>query len=200
MLDVVEFQVDLIGMGVGAAELAAIVCQQRRYGDPPLPVEREGVIMQNRHGGLRLLRRVQEAKRIAAISVHHGMQIDLAHALEMAHVEGILGEQLPWSAALYMPFPEAGVGFLDLGDLLRGEFDRLFGRLLFQFEQALILLAHSVLDQDVLDGGGADGNALQFELVAQTHTPPTGVRQAHGQDVLHGLRRGGERVAVVDGR
>ena len=80
--------------------------------------------MQDSDGGLRHLGGMQEAEGIGTIRIHHGVQVDLANAVEFADVEGIGGQQLPRSAALNMPLAEAGVGFLYLDDLLRGQLER----------------------------------------------------------------------------
>jgi len=44
--------------------------------------------------------------------------------------EGVLGQELPGTAGLDMPFPVAGIGLLYEGYLLGREFDWLGGRLL----------------------------------------------------------------------
>ena len=116
--------------------------------------------MQQGHGGFWLLGGVEEAKGKAAIGVYHHMQIDLAHALECAYEEGILGQQLARPTALSMALPGAGIGLLDLGHLLGREGAGLLENPLFQLEETLITAAHAMLDQNLLDHRRAHRKAL----------------------------------------
>jgi len=69
MPDVVEGQVDFVGMAVCPAELAAIIGQHCRDGQGVLPVEGQDVVVSHRHLYFWLLGRVQEAEGDAAVGV-----------------------------------------------------------------------------------------------------------------------------------
>lgn len=103
-----------------------------------------------------LLGRVQKAESGAAVGVHHRVQVDLAHPFEPPHVEGIGAQQLAGTAALPMAFAETRIGLLNLGHLFSAQLDRLLSHLLFELEQALVLAAQAVLEQDVLHRRRAD--------------------------------------------
>jgi hypothetical protein len=49
------------------------------------------------------------------------MQVDLSYSLQMPDEEGVLVEQIPRTAALYMTLLELGVVLLDEGDLFSRE-------------------------------------------------------------------------------
>jgi len=66
----------------------------RFYGQVEVSIERQHVVVQHRHGRLGLLGDVQEAEGIAAEGIDHGVQIDLADALEAADKERVGRQQL----------------------------------------------------------------------------------------------------------
>ena len=120
--------------GAWCRRTAAIVGQNGRHRDVTLLVEGEDIVVQDGDCGFGLLGSVQEAEGIAAIGVHHHMEVDVAHALEPTDVEGILAQQLARPAGLDVAFPEAGVVLLDQRHLLRCQCQGFLGSLLFQFE------------------------------------------------------------------
>jgi hypothetical protein len=82
VLDVVERQVELVRVPLGAAELAAIVGEHGLNRQVELPVERQDIVVQDRHRGFRLLADVQKAEGVGAVGVDHGVQIDPADTFE----------------------------------------------------------------------------------------------------------------------
>jgi len=116
MLDVIQLQVELIGMTVSTAEFTAIVGQYRLDTQPVLPIKRQDIIAQ-----FGLLGSVQEAEGKAAVGIHNGMQVDVGHPLEMPDEEGVLAKQLAGCVALHMPFAERRVVLLDKGNLFAAE-------------------------------------------------------------------------------
>ena len=84
VLDVVQRQVQFVGVALGAAELAAVVGQDRLHLQAPTSVLRQDVVMEDQRGMLRHLRRVQVPEGVGAIGVHHGLEVHLADALERA--------------------------------------------------------------------------------------------------------------------
>ena len=107
----VERQVELIRMLLGAAELAAVVGQHRAHRQIELAIEGQHLVVQHRDGRFGLLGDVQEAERVAAEGIHHGMQVDLADALERADEEGVLAKQLARLGAFDVTLAEARVCF-----------------------------------------------------------------------------------------
>ena len=97
MLDVVERQIELVRVSLGAAELAAIVGEHGFDRQVELFVERQDVV-------------VQEAEGVGAEGVDHGMQVDATEAFQCPHHEGVGGEQLARPAALDVPLPKAWIG------------------------------------------------------------------------------------------
>lgn len=87
-------------MGLGTAELTPIVGQDRIHRHLSLFIERQHVVVQDGHRRIGLLGGVQEAKGMAAVGIHRGAQVHLALAFEVAHKEGILGQELAGTAAL----------------------------------------------------------------------------------------------------
>ena len=90
VLDVPELKEQLVGVMVGAAaELAPVVAQHG--GDPSLVgVEgREDLVVHDVHGGDRELVGVEPAPGIAGVAIDGGLEIDLAHALDMADEKGV---------------------------------------------------------------------------------------------------------------
>ena len=87
-------EVELVGVALGPAELAAVVGQDRADRQVEVAVERQHVVVQHRHRRLGLLGDVQEAEGVGAEGVDHRVQVDLADALEAADEEGVGREQL----------------------------------------------------------------------------------------------------------
>ena len=73
MLDVVEVQVQFVGVLRPPAELRAVVRQNRTHFQTVRRVERQHVIVHDRHRRFRLLGGVQKAERVTAVCVHHRM-------------------------------------------------------------------------------------------------------------------------------
>ena len=76
MLDLVERQVELVRVALGAAELAAVVGEHRPHRQIQVAVERQDLVVQHGHRRLRLLGDVQEAEAVAAVGVDHRVQVD----------------------------------------------------------------------------------------------------------------------------
>ena len=113
---------------------------------------------------------MQLGKGEAAVGVYHCLQVVPAYAgipnpLGLAHIEGVLAEQLGGCAAFHAAFPEAGIGPLNSSYLLGCLLDLAPGSLLFQFQQSLILGPHGVLVEDPLYGRSRYPNTHQRKLV-----------------------------------
>lgn len=83
------------------------------------------MIVQHGHGGFGPLGGEQEPEGIAAIGVHHGVQLVSADALRTAKGKGVLAEHLSPAAAFHVALAEGGVLLLQKLDLLRGKVDGL---------------------------------------------------------------------------
>jgi hypothetical protein len=91
------------------------------------------------------------------------VQIDLAHALQHAHKEGISTQQLAGTTALDVPLAKTQVGFLDPHHLFRHQLDVVLARPPFQLEQPFVTAPQVVLVQDVLDRRCADIHPFQLQ-------------------------------------
>jgi hypothetical protein len=87
-------------MALGAAELSTVVGEDGADRQVEVAVERQHVVVQHGDCRLGLLRDVQEAEGIRSVGVDHGVQVDLADALEGADEEGVSREQLARRVAL----------------------------------------------------------------------------------------------------
>ncbi len=143
---------------------------------------------------------MQEAKGIRAVGIHHGVQIDLADALEGPHQKRILGQEFARRAALHMPLPKTRVGFLDGGDLLRREVDGFACYPFFELEEPLKARPNAMLDEDALNRGATHRDALQLQMRREPHTAPGRMRQRERHNLLSNLRRSRLRMRLVDWR
>ena len=100
-----SWEEQLVKMTVGvAAERAFVVAQ---YGGDPCLMRVEGgedLVVHDVHGGDRELVGVEAVPGIAGVAIDGGLEIDLAHALEMADEEGVAG-----MAGVDVAFTELGL-------------------------------------------------------------------------------------------
>ena len=89
MLDAVEIQIQLVGVPLGVAELTPVVGEHGLDVQLALPIERQYVVVQDRHGGLGLLGDMQEGEGVRAVGIDDRMQVDLTHPLEAADKERV---------------------------------------------------------------------------------------------------------------
>ena len=91
-------KVEFVRVLLGPAEFAAVVGEHGFHWQVQLAVEGQHIIVQNRHRRFGLLGDVEKAEGVAAVGVHHRVQVDLAHPLERADEEGVGGQELARSA------------------------------------------------------------------------------------------------------
>lgn len=96
------------------------------------------MIVQHRHGRLRLLRDVQEAKGAEGEAIDHRVEIDLADALRTTDEEDVGAQKLTRRGTFDMALLEARVQILDEGGLFRRDLDGLAGIGLFQGQPPVI--------------------------------------------------------------
>ena len=150
--DALELEEQLVGMLIlAAAELAAIVAE---HGVDPRTVLLEGrqdLVVQGLDRGDRHLVGEQLRPGIAGMAVDHGLQVDLADALEHADEERVDRHQGAGVGGLDMALAELGAEALQEPRLLRRELDRLLGAGLFQAQQPLVLGEQIVAAPDTTD-------------------------------------------------
>src|SRR5262249_43916024 len=93
-----------------------------------------------------------------------------------------------------------GIGFLNLDDLLRGEFKWFGDELLLEFQQAVKFGSHTMLDEDALDRRAADRDTMQLEMLAEADTAPGWMLEAQRDNPLDHLGRRRLRMRLVNGR
>ena len=116
------------------------------------------------------------------------MQADPAHTLEHIDIKRVLGKYFPRPTALKMPLPEAGIGLLDPGHLLRAQLDLVCETALLELQQSLVASTYVMLVENILNGGITDFDPFKSQAVAQLIASPSGMFQAKCQDPLHLLR------------
>lgn len=143
-------------MGILPAELQPVVSQDGFHLETLLMVKGQGVVVNDCHSCFRLFGSVQETKDEAIVGIYHHVQVDPSYPFEHTYVKSVLGEQFHRFAALHVLFPEAGIGFLNPGHLISGQFNLLVQTALFQLQQPFIACSQRVFVQNVLDGGKGD--------------------------------------------
>ena len=114
VLDVLELQEELVGVLVRpAAVLASVVAQDRPDLYALLLEEGQHVVVQDLDGGHRHLRAVEPGPAEAAEAVQHGLDVDLADALERTREEGVHGHKLARGMDFDVALAELGVGTLE---------------------------------------------------------------------------------------
>ncbi len=119
VFDIVQGQLELVGVGVGATVLPSVVRQDGVHRNVPILVEGQHIVVYYRHGGFWEVAGMQKPEGVAAIRIDHGIEVDLANPFELAHIKQILTQQRTRTAGPDMPFAKAGIGPLDEGDLHR---------------------------------------------------------------------------------
>lgn len=74
VLGVVERQIELVGVSVAESALPAVVPEDCRDLQAPLPVKRKHVVVEHGHAGVRALGDVEEGEGALGVGVHHGVQ------------------------------------------------------------------------------------------------------------------------------
>ena len=137
---------------------------------------------------------------LVVAGVHHGLQIDIAGALEVADAEGVLAQQLtPGRVLSTCRSLKQGLAF-SMAITWAGMSSSLRQGLGLEPEQPFEAGTQLVLVEDILDGRAGHGDAAQLELGADPDAAAGGILAGHGEDLVDHLRWGGGQMAVVDGR
>jgi len=92
-------------MIVCPAEFLAIVRQNSTDGKSMLLIKRQDVIVNQRCGTFRFFTGMKKAKRIRAICINAGVEIDLSHPLQIAHKHRILAQKIAPDGTIPHAFP-----------------------------------------------------------------------------------------------
>src|SRR5215468_6986101 len=95
VIDVLDGEVELVFMALGAAKLGAAVGQHPRQPDVVLGVERHHAVIEDLGRGDRRLAIIELGEGDFGIGVDHGLLIDPTDPLQGADVEGVLGAAIP---------------------------------------------------------------------------------------------------------
>ena len=79
------------------------VGQNRTHLEASVFILRQHIVVKNDHGMLREFACVQIPEGKSAIGIHHRLQVDLAHLLEGAYVEGVLTQDTQGHAHFLSP-------------------------------------------------------------------------------------------------
>jgi hypothetical protein len=190
VLDVLELEEQLVGMLVRpAAELAAVVAEDR--GDPGLVLfeGRQHVGVEQVHGGDRHLVGIEPGPGVAREAVDGGLQIDLSHPLQAADEEGVDGDQVAGMAGLDVALAELRAEALQQADLLLRERDLALGGGLLQAQQALVAGQQAVAAPHPAHPAGGDLHAPQHQLLGDPQGAVAGMLQTVVEDGLLDLGR-----------
>ena len=114
------------------------------------------MVGQNLDGGHRHLRGVEPSPDVAAEAVQHGLDVDLADALDRPREEGVHGHKLARGMNFDVGLAELGVEALARLDLFLGELDLALVDRLLQLEQSLVAGLEAVADPHALHPARTD--------------------------------------------
>ena len=117
--------------------------------------EGQRVVVQDLNGRDRHLRGVEPGPDEAAEAVQHGLDVDLADALQRAREEGVHGHKFARGVDLDMPLAVLGVEPLQRLDLLVGELDLPLPDRLLQPQQPVVAGLEVVAHPDASEPGNA---------------------------------------------
>src|SRR5215472_14956659 len=138
VINVLDREIELVFVALGAAKLGAAIGQHARQADGVLVVEWHHPVVEDLGGGDRCLAIIQFGERDLGIGVDHGLLIDPANALQGADIEGILGAAITRAFALELAMGFlVGLGFLECGDLGFGQEDTILRNLGFERLEAV---------------------------------------------------------------
>ena len=137
VVDVLDREIELVFVALGAAKLGAAISQDARQPDAMLVVERHHSVIEDLGGGDRGLTIIKLGEGNLGIGVDHGLLIDPAHALQGADIKGILGAAIAGAFALELAMGFlVGLGLLERGDLPLGQQNPILCHLGFERLQA----------------------------------------------------------------
>src|SRR5580658_3749466 len=100
VVDVLDREIELVFVALGAAKLGAAIGQDARQPDAMLVEERYHSVIEDLGGGDRGLTIIKLGESDLGIGVDYGLLIDSAHVLQGADIKGILGAATAGAFAL----------------------------------------------------------------------------------------------------
>src|SRR6266496_3992973 len=128
--------------------------------------ERQYIFIEHMHRSHRQLRSVEPSPGIAAEAIEHRLQIDLAHALQGTHEEGVHRDKLAGVLDLDVALPELGAEALEQAYLLLSEGELVLAHRTLQTQQPLVLGEQPVTTPYPAHAAGADLHALQGQFLS----------------------------------
>jgi len=116
------------------------------------------------------------------VAVDGGLGVDASDALEVADVEGVDGKQRAGVGGVDMAFAELGIEAFKEPDLLVGELDGAFARVLFEADEALVFGEEVVTFPDTPDPAGGDVDFPQGEFLGDAEAAVGGPVEAVLED------------------
>lgn len=174
VLDFIQFQIQLIGVTLRTAKLSAVFREDGRARESRFSIK----------GNTSCAGPPRPPPSVCScagslVRIQRDVQMHPAHTLQAAAVERVLAEQLPGPGTLRIPLPEGWVLLLNERHKFARQFDGIADALLVKLQPAVVPAGPAVLDEDVLDRGGADRHARQIKLVREPYAAPGRVSQAH---------------------
>ena len=142
----------------------------------------EVLVVHDVHGGDRELVGVEPAPGIAGVAIDDGLEVDLAHALEMADEEGVDGHEVAGMAGLDVAFAELGAEPFQQPDLFGVEIDLALTGGLLKPQQARLFGQELLTGPHAADPSGGDLHALERQLLGDPQGAVGGVIQGMGED------------------
>jgi len=138
VIDVLDREIELVFVALGAAKLGAAIGQHARQTDGVLVIKRHHPVVEDLGRGDRCLAIIELGKGDLGIGVDDGLLIDPADTLQSADIEGILGTAITRTFALEFAVRFfVGFGLLEGGDLGLGQQDPILRHLGFQRLEAV---------------------------------------------------------------
>src|SRR5215472_8487993 len=118
VIDVLNRQVELVFMALGAAKLGAAIGQHARQADAVLVIKRHHAVIEDLGRGDRRLAIIEFGKGDLGIGVDEGLLVDPPDALQGADIKRILGAAIAGALALKLTMRLLiGLGLLERDDL-----------------------------------------------------------------------------------
>src|SRR6516164_9560410 len=173
VVDVLDCEIELVFMALGAAKLSAAIGQHPRQSDAVLVVERHHPVVEDLGGGDRGLAIIQFSKGDLGIGVDHGLLIDPADTLQGADIEGVLGAAIAGAFALELAVRLlVRLGLLKGGDLGFGQQDAILCHLGFERLEAVFDRRQIVALPHAAHPGRRDRQALPLQSLRYPDLAP----------------------------
>src|SRR5437773_8051144 len=173
VVDVLNGEIELVFMALGAAKLGAAIGQHARQTDAVLVIKRHHPIIEDLGRGDRGLAIVEFGERDLGIGVDKGLLIDPPDALQRSDIEGVLRAAIARALAVELAMRLlVGLGLLERGNLRFGEQHAFLCHLDLERLEAVLHRGQIVTLPDAAHAGGRDRQAAALERLRHAHLPP----------------------------